>query len=164
MPGPCAPEPLCVLLARITTQTTNPYGKHPDEQVLILRYLAEVELRLRATATIDIDACAPISQVIEQVKALAERTATLAELRTRCGPVIVRDYGSCRHRDRPPTASGAVSPSVNDALTVGRRSNGLGYLATLAAFGRTMALNVAACCALVSIISAGQQVSRGVGR
>ena len=62
--------PAAVLLARIAARTTNPYGKHPDEQALILRYLAEVEPRLRATATIEIDACAPISQVIEQLEAL----------------------------------------------------------------------------------------------
>jgi hypothetical protein len=40
------------------------------EQALILRYLAEVEPQLRATATIEIDACAPISQVVEQLEAL----------------------------------------------------------------------------------------------
>jgi hypothetical protein len=60
-----------VLLARIATRTTNPYGKHPDEQALILRYLAEVQPQLRATATIEIDAAAPISQVVEQLEALA---------------------------------------------------------------------------------------------
>jgi RNase adaptor protein for sRNA GlmZ degradation len=63
--------PADVLLARIATRTTNPYGKHPDEQALILRYLAEVQPQLRATATIEIDAAAPISQVVEQLEALA---------------------------------------------------------------------------------------------
>jgi hypothetical protein len=62
--------PAAVLLARIAARTTNPYGKHPDEQALILRYLAEVEPQLRVTATIEIDACAPISQVVEQLEAL----------------------------------------------------------------------------------------------
>jgi hypothetical protein len=66
--------PAAVLLARITARTTNPYGKYPDEQALILRYLAEVEPRLRATATIEIDACAPISQVVEQLEALGAAT------------------------------------------------------------------------------------------
>ena len=46
-----APAP--VLLARIAARTGNPYGKHPAERALILRHLAEVEPRLRATATID---------------------------------------------------------------------------------------------------------------
>jgi len=62
--------PATVLLARIAARTTNPYGQHPREQALILRYLAEVEPRLRATATIEIDACAPISQVVDQLEAL----------------------------------------------------------------------------------------------
>jgi dephospho-CoA kinase len=62
--------PATVLLARIAARTTNPYGQHPREQALILRYLAEVEPRLRATATIEIDACAQISQVVDQLEAL----------------------------------------------------------------------------------------------
>ena len=63
--------PADVLLARIATRTTNPYGKHPDEQALILRYLAEIEPRLRATATTEIDASAPLSEVVGQLEALA---------------------------------------------------------------------------------------------
>jgi dephospho-CoA kinase len=63
--------PVEVLLARITARDNNPYGKRPDERALILRHLAEVEPRLRATATIEIDASAPISQVVDQLEALA---------------------------------------------------------------------------------------------
>jgi dephospho-CoA kinase len=63
--------PADVLLARITARDNNPYGKRPEEQALILQYLAEVEPRLRATATIEIDASAPISQVVQQLEALA---------------------------------------------------------------------------------------------
>jgi len=49
----------------------NPYGKRPAERALILRYLDEVEPRLRATATIEIDAAAPISEVVRQLEDLA---------------------------------------------------------------------------------------------
>jgi dephospho-CoA kinase len=62
--------PAEVLLARISARDNNPYGKRPEEQTLILHYLAEVEPRLRATATIEIDATAPISQVVQQLEAL----------------------------------------------------------------------------------------------
>ena len=62
--------PAEVLLARISARDNNPYGKRPEERVLILRYLAEVEPRLRATATIEIDASAPISQVVQQLESL----------------------------------------------------------------------------------------------
>jgi dephospho-CoA kinase len=62
--------PADVLLARIAARTTNPYGQRPDEQALILRHLAEVEPRLRATATVEIDACAPIEQVVARLEAL----------------------------------------------------------------------------------------------
>jgi dephospho-CoA kinase len=63
--------PASVLLARIIDRNTNPYGKRPAERALILRYLAEVEPRLRATATIEIDASAPISRVVQQLETLA---------------------------------------------------------------------------------------------
>jgi dephospho-CoA kinase len=63
--------PAEVLLARISARDTNPYGKRPEEQALILRYVAEVEPLLRATATIEIDASAPLSQVVRQLEALA---------------------------------------------------------------------------------------------
>jgi dephospho-CoA kinase len=59
-----------ILLARITTRISNPYGKRPEERALILQHLAEVEPRLRATATIEIDASAPISQVVQQLEDL----------------------------------------------------------------------------------------------
>jgi hypothetical protein len=62
--------PVDVLLARIAARTSNPYGKHPGEQALILRHLAEVEPMLRATATIEIDATAPLSQVVRQLEDL----------------------------------------------------------------------------------------------
>jgi shikimate kinase len=62
--------PAGVLLARITSRTSNPYGKKPDEQALIVRYLAEVEPRLRTTATIEIDASAPLARVVQQLEDL----------------------------------------------------------------------------------------------
>jgi dephospho-CoA kinase len=62
--------PAEVLLARISARDNNPYGKRPEERALILHYMAQVQPRLRATATIEIDASAPISQVIQQLEAL----------------------------------------------------------------------------------------------
>jgi shikimate kinase len=62
--------PADVLLARIAARTSNPYGKHPAERALILRDLAEVEPLLRATATIEIDATAPLSQVVRHLENL----------------------------------------------------------------------------------------------
>jgi AAA domain len=63
--------PAAVLLARVSARDNNPYGKRPGERALILRYLDEVEPRLRATATIEIDASAPISEVVRQLEDLA---------------------------------------------------------------------------------------------
>ena len=64
-----APAP--VLLARISARDSNPYGKQPHERALILRHLAEVEPLLRASATIEIDASAPLPQVVRQLESLA---------------------------------------------------------------------------------------------
>lgn len=62
--------PADVLLARIAARTGNPYGKHPAERAQILRDLAEVEPLLRATATIEIDTTAPLSQVVRHLENL----------------------------------------------------------------------------------------------
>lgn len=62
--------PAEVLLARIAARTTNPYGKRPEEQAAVLRHLATVEPLLRATATVEIDATAPIEQVVQQLEDL----------------------------------------------------------------------------------------------
>lgn len=63
--------PADVLLARIMARDNNPYGKRQEERALVLRYLAEVEPRLRATATIEIDASASIAQVVQRLEELA---------------------------------------------------------------------------------------------
>ena len=67
-----APEP--VLLARIAARTTNPYGQDPATRALILRDLAEVEPLLRAGATVEIDATAPLPSVVASLEALATGT------------------------------------------------------------------------------------------
>jgi shikimate kinase len=63
--------PADVLLARIAGRTSNPYGKRCDERELILHHLAVVEPQLRATATVEIDAPAPISEVVQRLEELA---------------------------------------------------------------------------------------------
>ncbi len=63
--------PAGVMLDRIAARDTNPYGKDPRERALIMEHLAEVEPRLRATATAVIDASAPLAAVVAQLEALA---------------------------------------------------------------------------------------------
>jgi dephospho-CoA kinase len=62
--------PADILLARIAARNNNPYGKRPQDRAMILQHLAEVEPRLRATATIEIDASASISKVVRQLEGL----------------------------------------------------------------------------------------------
>jgi dephospho-CoA kinase len=63
--------PAEVILERVTSRTTNPYGKSDHEMQEILRYLNEIEPRLRATATIEIDATAPLLDVVDQLQRLS---------------------------------------------------------------------------------------------
>jgi adenylate kinase family enzyme len=62
--------PADVLLARIAGRATNPYGKLAAERDQILHYLNVVEPRLRATATVEIDASAPISEFVRRLEEL----------------------------------------------------------------------------------------------
>ena len=64
--------PADVLLHRITTRTTNDYGKSREDRELILRHLAEVEPRLRATCTHEIDATQPLDAVVRRLIEIGE--------------------------------------------------------------------------------------------
>jgi shikimate kinase len=63
-----APAPL--LIERLATRTTNPYGKHPDELARILQHLETVEPRLRRTASLEVDTSAPVDRVVETILGL----------------------------------------------------------------------------------------------
>jgi hypothetical protein len=62
--------PADVLLHRIDSRTTNPYGKGPEECDLIRGHLAEVEPLLRATCTHEIDARQPVDDVVAELVAI----------------------------------------------------------------------------------------------
>ncbi len=64
--------PAAVILARIAARTDNPYGKRPEERALVLRHLAAVEPLLRAGATAEIDASAPLAQVVRRLEEIAD--------------------------------------------------------------------------------------------
>jgi adenylate kinase family enzyme len=63
--------PLDIILERVIRRSTNPYGKSDSERQQIVRYLWDVEPRLRATATMEIDATAPLLDVVAQLERLA---------------------------------------------------------------------------------------------
>lgn len=56
--------PAEILLERIASRRTDPYGKAPAERELILEHLATVEPLLRATCTHEIDASRPLEDVV----------------------------------------------------------------------------------------------------
>lgn len=59
--------PADVIVARLATRTTNPYGKRPDELAQVLGYLETVEPLLRRGATVEVDATAPLDQVVATI-------------------------------------------------------------------------------------------------
>jgi shikimate kinase len=63
--------PAEVMLARIADRTTNSYGKAAAERNLILHHLATVEPLLRRSATVEIDASAPLEEVVRQLEDLS---------------------------------------------------------------------------------------------
>ena len=64
--------PADVLVERLTTRTNNSYGKHPDELADVLSYLEAVEPRLRRVAGHEVDASAPLDEVVATVLRLVE--------------------------------------------------------------------------------------------
>jgi dephospho-CoA kinase len=63
--------PAEVMLARIRERADNPYGKTPAERAEILANLELVEPLLRATATAEVDASAPVDEVVEELERLS---------------------------------------------------------------------------------------------
>lgn len=63
--------PATVLLERLSSRTTNDYGKTDEERELILSHLAGVEPLLRATCTHEIDASLPLDAVVAELVRIA---------------------------------------------------------------------------------------------
>jgi shikimate kinase len=60
--------PLEMLLDRVRTRTTNPYGKTAEQQADITRYVAEVEPVIRRTATAELDGLLPVHVLADRVE------------------------------------------------------------------------------------------------
>jgi dephospho-CoA kinase len=61
--------PADVLVDRLTTRTTNPYGKNPAEIAETLDYLETVEPLLREAATLEVVTTVPVAEVADTVLA-----------------------------------------------------------------------------------------------
>jgi shikimate kinase len=69
--------PADVLLSRLESRTTNPYGKSPEQRNLIMRHLVEVEPLLRSGCTHEIDASQPLPRVVDQLANLGRSPSPL---------------------------------------------------------------------------------------
>jgi hypothetical protein len=61
--------PAAVLVARLTTRTTNPYGRDPADVAETLGYLETIEPLLREAATLEVVTTVPVEQVADIVLA-----------------------------------------------------------------------------------------------
>ena len=62
--------PLDVLIERVSSRTTNPYGRTAAEQAEIAQYVQAVEPLLRRTATVELDGRAGVSELAAAVEEL----------------------------------------------------------------------------------------------
>ena len=65
--------PLEILLERVSTRTTNPYGKSPEQRAEIAHYVRTVEPLLRRGATLELDSRAPVAQLADAVESLLRK-------------------------------------------------------------------------------------------
>jgi dephospho-CoA kinase len=65
--------PLDVILERVATRESNPYGKTQAERELITHDLATYEPLLRAGATVEIDTRRPLHEVVDELESIADR-------------------------------------------------------------------------------------------
>ena len=60
-----APVPL--MIERLATRTTNPYGKQPDELAMVLQHKQTVEPMLRKVASLEVDTTVSVDRVVETI-------------------------------------------------------------------------------------------------
>ncbi|HYE05778.1 MAG TPA: AAA family ATPase [Planctomycetota bacterium] len=63
--------PAAVISERLTTRTTNPYGRRPEELARVLDQIRTIEPMLRRGAGHEIDTSAPLDQVVRRVLEIA---------------------------------------------------------------------------------------------
>ncbi len=61
-----------VIVERLATRTTNPFGTQPDEVTRVLELQRTVEPLLRAGAELELDTTAPLEQVVAAILALVD--------------------------------------------------------------------------------------------
>jgi dephospho-CoA kinase len=62
--------PVDVILDRVTSRTTNDYGKSNAERQLILHHVATVEPLLRARATAEVDTRKSVREVVDELESI----------------------------------------------------------------------------------------------
>jgi dephospho-CoA kinase len=67
--------PADVILERVSTRTTNDFGKTDAQRDRILNDMATVEPLLRAQATAEIDTRAPLDEVVDALERIADKVA-----------------------------------------------------------------------------------------
>jgi dephospho-CoA kinase len=63
--------PADVILDRVARRTTNDFGKFAAERDRIIDDLAQIEPRLRVSATAEIDTRAPVAEVVDAIESIA---------------------------------------------------------------------------------------------
>jgi shikimate kinase len=66
--------PLDVLLRRLRTRRTNPYGKSAEEEAEVAGYVETVEPLLRQGATIELDGRRPVTELADIVQRLVSNS------------------------------------------------------------------------------------------
>ncbi|WP_434992211.1 AAA family ATPase [Arthrobacter sp. Ld5] len=67
--------PLDVLIKRVETRTSNPWGRAESEQSLIRRQVSDVEPLLRRSASLELDGRRPVSGLADEVECLLVATS-----------------------------------------------------------------------------------------
>jgi shikimate kinase len=66
--------PIEVLLDRVSSRRTNPYGSTPEQREEIRRYTDHVEPLLRRGASLELDGRSPVTALAEQLESLVQAT------------------------------------------------------------------------------------------
>ena len=104
-----------VMLLRIATRSTNPFGKGAQERQRILEDLAAVEPLLRATSTVEIVTTIPMTKVVDAIESVTRRADGRSAARSTPPNAYPKGRPACGRSEERLEVSRTMGPSLQCA-------------------------------------------------
>ncbi|MGA4670883.1 hypothetical protein ACPCG0_13970 [Propionibacteriaceae bacterium Y1923] len=109
--------PVETLIERVATRTNNPYGRTPEQQDEIRRYVREVEPLLRRGASLELDGRRPVRELADVVESLSVDEDAMHYVDHEPGAWFLVEHDDALYLDARYTYSALIDDSALIRLT-----------------------------------------------